>query len=251
MIFVNLMYPSNKDRAARLEQLGEDCANLTAELGSNRDQIDLQFRTLNKLVADAFSKIHVDNVKYEYVEFDGSSWAATVASAVLPSISLPFIMDGMMMASRAYLLNAGRIGEAAFAPIAGLPTWVGMARIGGGLATFAIATAALDAIIDAIDGAVQRSELRTKIKELIEPRRKLKKGVLLTDQVILSLSSIQTAIETIMEDGKYTEADINRMISSLNAKNIKKIEAITDSLVVETLARFDKDRNAWTEDDNC
>lgn len=66
----------------------------------------------------------------------------------------------LSFAAKSYLLQQGRIGEAAFIKLVGLPKWFKVGTVFGSITAVVL----VQSIIDSVTGAVQRKICKTKLK---------------------------------------------------------------------------------------
>lgn len=156
-----------------------------------------------------------------------------------------FANKALSLAAKSYLLQQGRIGEAAFIKLVGLPKWFKVGTVLGGIAAVVL----VQGILDSVTGAVQRKNLQDKIKESIDPRFQLKKAELTNDIVINKLTVVTTSISVVLDSlgSDVTKEQIEKIISNSIKRNKVELDEI-DSLTKTTLANLDKSRGSWTDE---
>lgn len=246
-LFDNLMYPDNKNRALRASQLGQDCGDLSSAIATDKESITQALTNANDVIRNAYQSLAQSPVTYSEVSID-ESWVTDVVDVIAPIVSAKVATDALYMASRAWLLRQGQIGEAAFADLVGLPRWMTVGRVMGGVA----AAVAVEALIDSIEGAVQRSQLQDAIHSLIKPRIKIKRNAMINSRVLLSLQSVIAAYQAItgIPNMTFTKAQLDAIAQNLVNQNTVDISAIDDEAARTALAGLDRDRGAWTNEDN-
>jgi hypothetical protein len=247
-LFDDLMYPDNQNRALRASQLGEDCGDFASDIASDKEKIVASLATANDIVKNAYQSLAQSVVEYTKVSIDPDSWVADAVDVIGPVLSMKLANDALYIGARTWLLRQGRLGEAAFADLIGLPRWMEVGKVMGGLA----AAVAVEAIINSIEGAVQRDKLRGAIHSLIDPRVKLKRNAMINGQVLLTLQAVIAAYQAItnIPGMTFTKAQLDAIAHNLVSQNTVNITSFTDDAARAELARYDRDRNAWTNEDN-
>jgi hypothetical protein len=246
-LFDDLMYPDNKNRALRASQLGQDCGDLASAIATDKESIIAALANANQVIKNTYESLAQSGVKYSDVTID-ESWVADVVEVIAPLVSAKVATDALYVAARAWLLRQGRIGEAAFADLVGLPRWLTVGKVMGGVA----AAVGVEAIIDSIEGAVQRSKLQDAIHSLIQPRIKIKRNAMINARVLLSLQSVIAAYQAIsgIPGVSFTKAQLDAIAQNLVNQNTVDINSMDDDAARAALARLDRDRGAWTNEDN-
>ena len=245
-IFDDLLYPDNKNRALRATQLTQDCYNLTASLAENKERIDAALHNANALIINAYQNLAQGVVPVTPYTID-EGWVVPTVDLIAPIISWKVASDALLVTARSWLLSQGRIGEAAFIRLAGLPGWMPFGRVMGGIA----AAVAVEALISSVAGAVQRDTLRGAIRDLYSPRIMLKRNEMINAQILLSLQAIIAAYQVIvtMPGMTFTKEQLDSVAQCLINKNTVNINGITEAAARTNLARFDEARSAWTNED--
>ncbi len=247
-LFDNLFYPDNKNRALRASQLAQDCGDFAVSISSDKEKVERLLLTANEIIQRAYQGLVQKPVPYTSVSIDPESWVANTVEIIAPVISMAAVNKALFVAARSWLLRQGRIGEAAFADLVGLPRWMKVGQIMGGLA----AAVAVEAIIASIDGAIQREKLREAIHDLIDPRIKLKRNAMINGQVLLTLQSVIAAYTAItnVPGVTFTQVQLDAIAKNLVDQNTIQVGKFTEAAAREELAIFDKERGAWTNEDN-
>lgn len=245
-IFDNLMYPDNKNRAIRASELAQDCGDLSFTIANDKTKIQNALQSANTIIRDAYQSYAKSTVPYSSVKVD-ESWVFECADIISPVVTFKYAMSGLQMAAKAWLLRQGRIGEAAFADLVGLPRWLNVGKVMGGVA----AAFAVEAIVDSIEGAVQRDKLKDAIRSLISPRIALKRNAMINGQVLLTLQSVTAAYQAItgIPGANFSKDQLNSIAQNLVKHNEVQITSFTDARAKEELAEMDQARGSWTHDD--
>ena len=148
----------------------------------------------------------------------------------------------LSFAAKSYLLQQGRIGEAAFIK----PKCFKVGTV------FGIITAVVlvQSIIYSVTGAVQRKNLQDKIKESVDPRFQLKKAELTNEITISKLNVVTTSVSVVLDalESNVSKEQINKIIDNSIKRNQVELENIV-SLTKTTLDALDKSRGSWTNED--
>lgn len=247
-LFDDLMYPENKNRALRAAQLGQDCGDFAVSISTDKERISSALTNANDIIKNAYQTLAQSGVAYTEVSIDAESWVANVVDLIAPIISMKVANDALYVAARAWLLRQGRLGEAAFADLVGLPRWMEVGKVMGGVG----AAVAVEAIIDSIEGAIQRDKLRDAIHEVISPRIKLKRNAMINAQVLLTLQAVIAAYQAItgIPGMTFTKTQLDAIAQNLVNQNTVNINSFTEDAARAALAQLDGDRGAWTNEDN-
>ena len=242
-LFDDLMYPDNKNRASRAAELGNDCATITAQLMQDKGAVDALLTGATQAIQAAYQNIAQTAIPVASVDL-GNSWVATVAAVISPIVAMERTMVALQAAGKAWLLSEGRIGEAAFADLVGLPRWLSVGKVIGGVA----AAVAVEAIVDAADGAANRDKLRDAINDLLPPRITLKQDSLLNEQVKTTLSSVIAAYNALKNVPGISKDQLDAIVANLLAQNQVNVNAITTDYAKTQLQQLDAARGSWTNE---
>ena len=242
-LFDDLMYPDNKNRANRAAELGNDCATLTAQLMQDKGQVDSLLAGATQAIQTAYQDIAQTAIPVANVDLS-ESWVVAVASVISPIVAMERAMVGLQAAGKAWLLSEGRLGEAAFADLVGLPRWFQVGKVVGGVA----AAVAIEAIIDSIDGAVTRDKLRGAIDDLLPPRVTLKKDAAINEQVKNTLASVIAAYNALKNVPGISKDQLDAIVANLIAENQVNVNAVTDDYARSQLQQLDSARGSWTNE---
>lgn len=246
-LFDNLAFPDNANRAQRAAQLAQDCADLVSNIATDKDTITGALAGANDIIQTAYRSLAQSAVPVKPIDL-GESWVSDVADTISPIVAAKWATSALDAAARAWLVRQGRIGEAAFADLMGLPKWMAWGKVGGGLA----AAVAVQALIETVTGAVQRDKLRDAIHSLIQPRIKIKRLAMINAQVLLTLQSTIAAYKTVtgVKGITFTKAQLDDIAQTLVDEYNVTLASFTDDSAAKALAQFDQDRQAWTNEDN-
>lgn len=245
-IFENWEYPGNDDRARRAAELSNDTATLISQLVTDKSELQSQLTDADEAIKRCYDSLIHDKPDIPIVKVDlGEDWTADITDLLEPFAVYPAVTYGLHRAAKAFLLSEGRIGEAAFADLVGLPSWFEYGKFAGGVA----AIVAVAAAVDAITGAVRRDKLRDMIHEQIEPRINLKKAAMINAKLKDSLTSILMTFNTLKSLGIYTKDNLDQALNHLLDQEKEKVDSITEEKAAEELATLDKNRGSWTHED--
>src|SRR5262245_7635513 len=158
-MFENALYPDNPSRAQRAAQLANDCEILASDLGRQKQEIDTAMEEVTEAFRHAFGSIGIPDFQRQQLRV-ARSWVYDLPAPVAGIVGSVLFERALEQAFTRYLVSQGRIGEAAFARLVGLPKWFKVGKFAGSVAGAMIITLAIQLGIDAVDGAVQRSKLR-------------------------------------------------------------------------------------------
>lgn len=156
---------------------------------------------------------------------------------ISPFVVYPVVTNAFQQAGRAFLLSQGRIGEAAFADLVGLPRWFEVGKVVGGLAAVVV----VEGIIDAIDGAVNRDNLRDAIHDAVKARQEFEKSYLVNYRLSISIQAMIKVLHALRDNNTETPLIIEKIKEMVkNAK--EEINTLTDESVESVLAGLDLGR---------
>lgn len=252
-IFIDWMYPDNQNRKNRLNELASDCGNYLSSASVDYDSIKKQLEKTNVIIKEAFEKIGKEPPKLKTVEVFPDI-AVTISELVAGIIAIPIADCAFKWACKTYLLKTGVItaeqlaeqGAAQLIKI-NFSKWL---RVGGEIGAAIIVTVIFESITDAIDGAVQRRDLRNGIHTLISSRANMKRIAMINNEVLTACTSVAAAYQVMEEVGSYTEEELNKVARRLSEMAIEKMEQITKEDVLASLSEFDTKRGSWTKEDD-
>ncbi|MDY0854740.1 hypothetical protein SPE26_23095 [Bacillus thuringiensis] len=257
----DLFYPDNSNRKKRVEQLMSQCADLTNEIADNKIKIDELLQMVSETVRNEYKNIGIKNIEYEKINI-APDWYVTLPKTISLGVFATWATKSMkILADKifiAYLLKQGRIGEAAFSKLVGLPKWFKFGGTAGSAVGGLVITVAIEAVIDAIIGANVRDKLQNAIKVLAKPRIELLYTKLLSDYAKDVLTGIKTQIElhseTLRESGiVLDEKQLKALINGVSEKVVETMEKLnkkpTRKTALEEFQKKDKFLNAWTIED--
>ncbi|EFP95085.1 hypothetical protein [Vibrio caribbeanicus] len=247
-LFEDLEYPDNRNRLERAEELSFDIKSLTSQLANDKVQIERKLQTANSVVIHAYSSCaqdpHID-LSQLYI---GHDWTTEVIDALEPLVIFPLATIAINKASISYLISEGRIGEAAFARLAGLPPWFRVGQVAGGIATVIGGMA----ITDAVTGAIHRDKLRHIIHEQIQPRIELKRAAMINAAILESLDAIIISFNALTASNALNKQQLDTAVSSIveaQRQRIDTIVAFDDKRVKQILHQIDVSKHSWTNED--
>lgn len=241
---VDLFYPDNKHRLDRLNELAEQCSLYQQEISTQKQDYDELIKTINEDVVKIFGSFQ--KVEMKDVKVPDGSIICQVAGGVASIFAGAGAVAAMNVAWKSWMLSQGRIGEAALVKLIGYPRWFRFARFGGAI----IVAFALESIITAIEGAVQRDQLRVGIHDCIQPRVNLFKVYRRNRMLIMNLKVIKNLLEDLQSIGILTPEQIMSVVISRAEKTKAEMDSITDEILENELAQIDIDRQSWTKEDH-
>ncbi|HDR7762366.1 hypothetical protein [Bacillus cereus] len=242
-MFEELFYPENADRKRRVEELMVDCGTYSAQLVKDKEAIDLLLKNADEVIKEAYKNMGKGTVPYEKVTL-APKWVVELPK----SISMVGVFGGTTKVFEkmavAYLLKQGRIGEAAFTQLVGLPRWFQVGKFFSGV----VVVIALESVISAITGAVVREKLREGTKSLIPPRIDLKHTQLHNDNIKITLSAVIAAVDAVKAMA-LTPEQLNAGIHNIIENKKQQNNSITRKFAIQKLDELDKGRGSYTKED--
>lgn len=251
-IFIDLMYPDNKNRKTRLDELMFDCNTMMTEAVLTKDRATEMIENTNEVIKNAYSGIGQTPPKIQNVSILNDLTIA-ITETIFGVISIPLAISALKWSFTNYLLSQGRITAEQVVEIGAanlikmeIPSFF---RIGGNMGAMIIVTFAIEALIDSIEGAVQRSELKDGIKQTFDLRRPMKKAEEINYQILTTAQSVITTYNTMVELGFYTAEQLKKAAEILVEKNKINIDEYTDAKLNSLLKELDAGRKSWTNED--
>ncbi|MDY8137380.1 hypothetical protein [Aquimarina sp. 2201CG5-10] len=246
-LFDDVLYPNNKERYHRVEEVANDIASLTYDVSSTFDRIQKKAEEVNERFSDLLAILGEPLPELEEVEFEfeGVKVAFYLAETVVGMLTFSLAYKALGKAAVAYLLRKGAIGPAALSRLVGFPKWITLGRVAGGIAAVVVG----ELIISAIQGATTRANLRGAINEILPPRVDLKHKALINADTFLSLSTLAASFEVLKELGEFDIETLRKLYESLAEKHKERIENITYGDALRDLASLDRSRGSWTNED--
>lgn len=240
----DLLYPNNKNRLRRCNELTGDIATLSYDLSVLATDIQSLLAQLDATIRAMYSNIQVAIPASGTYRTNFHGWAVYTAQGIAPLIVYPLAARALERAAVSYLLRQGRIGEAAFSSLVGLPGWL---KIGPRLGGFVVVVG-IEVVIGAIAGAVKRDELRKCIHSCIQPRINMKKADMINGMLKRKLNTVKDSLKMMLSLG-YTKALLDVVQQKISDQFKTEVSAITDNTAKTALAAMDSSRGSWTNED--
>lgn len=251
-IFIDLMYPDNENRKKRLEELSNDCNHYMAQASEAYDKIKDAVEKTNEKIKEAFLKI--GKIPPEMKKIDVTDDTMLLVSEIVAgALAIPASRCAMKWAFTSYLLRKGSITEEEVLEIGAaqliklnFPKYI---RIGSEIGAAIVIALAFEAIIDSVDGAIQREELRDGIKEMIPLRVNMKKIDMINQETLILCTSVVMTYEAVSKLPTTTEEQLVQLAQYLIDQSKAKVELITDEKARAELEKEDSYRKSWTKED--
>lgn len=245
----DVLYPGNKEREGRVEELGADIGSLMNDLSKDATEIQRLLNKLDETIREMYRDIEVDIPADSSKEFEYKGWKATVSELLASLIFFGPIELALKKAAVMALRCAGRIAEAAFfdALSIGLDalTFIKFGVEAGAV----VAVVGIDIIIGAAFGAEKKHKLRHSIHSAIHPRIQLKKAAMINNIVREKLQTVLDSCDMMKEVG-YTKDQLDQAQMKIADKTKEEVATITDETAKQALADLDKNRGSWTKEDH-
>jgi hypothetical protein len=251
MVFEDLFYPWNTDRAIRVTQLGMDCAEFIAQQSEYKRQIDVKLSQANDSIKSAYKdKACAETSPFEVESVEIGSWIPEVADVVIPLLAMPSVSSALVSAARCYVMSSGMIveGEEILA-FSEFPLWLRAGTCVSTTVAFVAITVAVDAVFSSIVGEIRREKLNSMISESYNLRVALKHNSMINYEVMNTLDSLISSLNAIKQVKGITDDQITSMLNELIKDAIKKVDSITVSMAKDNLKKYDQDRRSWMEED--
>lgn len=250
-IFIDVLYPGNKERKGRIDQVTADCSSMFANAAKCKSTVESQLAECDKVIQEAYqglAKTPPPLTKVSVTE----DWVIYVPTLLVDTVAGASAVWALRWAWSNYLVCLGKITAQQLAELGMkgaikivVPNWL---RIGAeGIASIAAAVI-VDLLVDSISGAVQRSELQKGIQEITETRVGMKQTEMFNDNLMCTLQSVIMAFNALQGLG-LSEETYNTAVQRLLDKYKITKDSITRASAVKELQDLDTHRSSWTKED--
>lgn len=242
-MFADFFYPANKDRDGRLRELVADCNFYQKKVSEHKELLEKKIKDASDLLA-GFKDMPSCGEKVTIKFPSDDNWKISGSSLLITTLITTGVHYGLNACYKSWLLKQGLIGEAGLIRILGYPRWFKLARTGGCI----VVMFAIESIIDAISGAIQRDQYRIRIGECIEPRKNIYKAFCQNELLIRNIDRLIDVINSVKDI--LPEQEIKHLIDNWVNRTKHEIEMLTDSQINEDLETEDRRRGSWTKEDH-
>lgn len=250
-IFIDAFYPGNSKRSGRLSELTDDCRHLFAEAATAKEEIETKLRNCNDLIKKVYENLAKTPPSNKEVSVT-NEWPIYVSEVLTDVFAGTAAIAALRWSIANYFLKIGEITAEDLAEIGTnsalkilMPKWM---KIGAEAGVMIVVTVAVDMIVDAISGAVERDKLRSAIKEAAVTRLGCKVADMYNSNLKETLDAVTIACDAFIGASLPLET-LDTVIRSIIEKHKIAEDAITRQAAVTALEEFDKIRNSWTEED--
>ena len=251
-IFIDLMYPDNENRKKRLEELSNDCNLYMSQASEAYDLIKDAVEKANEKIKEAFIKFGKKPPEMKEIKVTDDN-VFLISELVAGALAIPASRCAMKWAFTTYMLRNGMITEEEVLEIGAAQliklNFSKFLRIGSEVGTAIVIALVFEAIIDSVDGAIQREELRDGIKEMIPLRVNMKKIDMINQETLTLCNSSIMTYEAVSKLPTITEEQLMQLAQSLIEQSKAKVEQITDQKARAELEKEDSYRKSWTNED--
>jgi hypothetical protein len=246
-IFGIILCPLNEKRAERAKELENDIKLFYFQLNEYKDRIEDALRIADAAFREAYfeaTKQQLDTKAINLATIENENWVFQISEFIAPMFFFDLTYKGLGRAYMSYLLKEGRIGEAAFARIVGLPKWLKFGRVGG---SFAVAVG-IEALIAAVEEGLKKAELQKAIYELIGARIDVKEKESQVRIAEQSIGSVFASYEVLKKSKiTLTKEQVTDILNELIKSHEKSAAAVDHR---KELNELDIGRRSWTEEDD-
>lgn len=250
-IFIDVLYPGNKERKKRIDEVTADCSSMFANAAQCKTDVEQLLAECDKVIREAYQGIAVDPPTLTKVALT-PEWTIYVPTLLVDTLASTAAVFALRWAWANGLVALGKVTAQQLAELGlkgaieiVIPKWL---RIGTeGLAGVAAAVV-VDLLIDSISGAVQREELQKGIREITEARVGMKEAEMLNSLLKDTLKSVIMTFQALQ--GLVFNPEIyNTAVKNLLDQNKMSRDSITRAMAVAELQKLDSTRGSWTEED--
>lgn len=257
-----VFYPDNPQRQQRVTELVTQAQTYLQQQQSEYAGYQAQIALANNSIASAYKagglSVPPSNALNLIQNIPGYSGPGTMVQIIQDLANLvgfvklsgyltPGILRGLTSSGVLSEETAGRVLVSAFGRE--LTAGALASSLAAGLFAGA-AVAGVDLIIDAIEGAEEKSDLDTAIDEIFPMRAYIYYCQQVTAPLLSSLTSINTTMATVSSMGvPITQTFIQDLISKSANPGIQQAQAVTMESVNRQLASLDQAAGSYTADD--
>ncbi|EFC40171.1 predicted protein [Naegleria gruberi] len=259
MSLEGLLYPDNGHRTDRLNTLINDTSLFYNESSRYFEEIQQKVTKASTLIQGLYAKLSLPPPPMSSIQLtvqtggvgEDTKFAMKGVASLITAIGVgKFVSAQLERAAISYLVATGRIGIAAFAQVVGLPTWMRVVCFTGAGGASIVLSLVLTAVIDSIDGAVCRSNLRNSINIQVPARASIYKANRLNAKLFEDLSNYVAVLKSMKQNG-CTEEQLENAQNNF-AQRVKKHAKQLDNDdqgTINNLKILDQDRASWTNED--
>lgn len=279
------LYPDNKNRARRVEELSNDCNLYLNELHDIMGELQISIHEYSTETKKMLESLEIDpkdsrlatksidmghGVFAEIVEYGaeivgGFVTQKAVSMALLVRMaknldSIPIKEVGGVIAGKTITRRVG--SEFEYAGSQGLekiaikelnfPKWIRFKSFVGGLGAAVVITIAIDLIAEAWRGSDERSELQKAIEGLYGPRARIKMALTINKNLLSIINKTIGNMRDMQELG-YTQDQLDK----LTLKKANEVKKTSETKTIEqysqetldSLKILDKNRGSFTDED--
>ncbi|CAG8797295.1 27009_t:CDS:1 [Dentiscutata erythropus] len=269
-IFDDTLFPDNKNRLKRANELQNDIKLFVIELVNKKEKLDSLLETLKKKLDHISEKLNIPKIQYieKEVYEDSFFWFPRTIEFVLDFITFrkayhhafkfwslkiqpTFNIPNPDIPSRSFSIPRRPVTNPEISPLQKL--WfkfkwnpkVFSVVVSGFVTVFA--TVGIDLIISSYTGAQRRKEMQNFIKECREPRIELYHDMMVLDLIIEQINGFITAID-IIEYKNLSQNELQGMFKIFQNKCNKKIHEIDYNKADKVLKEKDEQRGSWVNE---
>ncbi len=250
-IFIDAFYPDNKNRSKRLSELSTDCATLFSDAAVLKESIDQKLASCHELIKKEYEGFGKQPPELKEYSIE-AGWEVYVPELLMDLALTECAICGLRWAAAHYLLKQGKITEEVLKTVGAkgvvkvyIPRWM---RIGGGAMAAIVVTVAVDMIVDAIDGAVERSKMQSALKEVSATRLQCKTVDMINRNLDTVLQAVIISCQTI-EELKLPLETFEQALKNIIDKNRITESSIAKANAIAYLKDLDTQRKSWTNED--
>lgn len=263
---MSLTFPDNPKRQDRLIELGVQAQDYLGAALKDYDIFKKDIAAGNAQIAQAFrnAKVKAPTVqRYDILKLAGVADqtklddVVEISELVTGVASVVATFKYLGPASLKYMLREGYMTAAAaekpLFSICGFTRTVGdvTGDIAGGMLA-GVLNVGIDLGLDAIQGAIVKNKMEDAIPKVFSMRATIYETRLKTSILAEMAGSVVAAVDALTDPSiglDPTPAQVKKVVQADVAKVMKKVDAIDASSVAAELAKQDKLRNSYTDDD--
>ena len=256
---MSIFFPDNDNRERRMNELVTDINTQIVNATEDQNKINDTIKELDDVVRQMLASLEPGTVPpVDSIKLYKTEW--TIASILTPVLTFKAAYSILTRVAASRLLQnaaSNAVQDVELAEVAaaepelaeaaeevGLPL---SARIASGLGG-AVVAVGVGFAVDAVDGAIARDKMQSKIHELVPVRIQTKVVEIQFRSLYEEVNSLVISYNMMQQMG-YTRAQVDAAIQ-LTIKAYKpKLEAIEAATAQAELASIDSNRGSWTDED--
>lgn len=253
-IFIDVFYPENSKISNRLSELVSDCQTLFADASVHKEEIETKLETCNKIIKEAYEKLSKTPPPLVSME-ESIQWPVYVSEVLLDIFASTSAVSAIRWAIANNLVKTGKISAERLAELGinsalkvTLPKWLNVSRVVAESGVAIAIMVAINMIVDAANGAIERDKLKKAVREAAITRLDAKVVDMFNRNLLKTLDAVIVSYNVFSSMSLPPEV-FDKMIQELVLQNKISEDSISRDVAIDWLIDFDETRKSWINED--